>query len=398
MSETGGEMEIEMVSAHETQTEVATTGIQQDNAATSPTAQQPTDVEIAMPETEVEGAPSGLQSQERGQEDASHTKEQTDLEVSTKWTEPEAEAIALKEEEDQSPPHGVKAMMQRFSISFAAVLLSFVGEFLGTFILVTGVCTGVTLAVILNQLAGAWQAGILMGSGLGLAIYVSAHISDAHLNPAVTLAFAIVRFRVFSWKKIAVYIIAQLCGAFVAGAIMFGLYRGTVEAFEDSVNIDRGMNGSERSAMILCDYFPNPAIFPDDESLVSMAEALFIEAWGTGILVFVIFALTDPRNSTVGSGNNKVAVPILIGLTLAFLITLYVPLTQASFNPARDFGPRLFAAMAGWGKIAIPGPRDGFWLYILGPLIGGPIGGALHDFGVGKVLRLKEHLKPSNSK
>lgn len=65
---------------------------------------------------------------------------------------------------------------------------------------------------------------------------------------------------------------------------------------------------------------------------------------------------------------------------MAVLISLYAPLNQAGFNPARDFGPRIVAAFAGWGEVAIPGPQGGFWTYILGPLFGAPIGGAVYDF------------------
>ena len=284
---------------------------------------------------------------------------------------------------------------KRNLVLVAASLQSFAGEFLGTFILVTGICTSVTLAVIVGALSGLWQVTVLIGIGLGLGIYVSAHISDAHLNPAVTLAFAIVRYKVFSWKKIPIYVTAQMLGGFFAAAVMYAFYHSAVESFEDNLGLERGGNGSERSAMIFGEYFPNPAAFGSDTSIVSPAKAFFIEAWGTAVLVFVIFSLTDSRNTTVGSGNNKVAVPILIGLTLSFLVAMYGPLTQGGYNPARDFGPRLFAAMAGWGRIAIPGPRNGFWLYIIAPLIGGPIGGALHDLGVANITRLKRFVKPA---
>ena len=285
---------------------------------------------------------------------------------------------------------------KRSLVLLAANLQSFIGEFIGTFILVTAICTSVTIAAVVGQLSGLWQVTVLIGIGLGLAIFVSAHISDAHLNPAVTVAFAIVRYKVFSWKKIPVYIVAQMLGGFFAAAVMYGFYHSAVSTFEDNLGIERGSNGSERSAMIFGEYFPNPAVFGDDRSIISVAEAFFIEAWGTMILVFVIFSLTDSHNTTVGSGNNKVVVPILIGLTLAFLISMYGSLTQGGYNPARDFGPRLFAAMAGWGRIAIPGPRNGFWLYILGPLVGGPIGGALHDLGVANITRAKRFMKPTS--
>ena len=286
-----------------------------------------------------------------------------------------------------------RLMKKRHVVSVAANMQSFIGEFIGTFILVTAITTSVTLAAIAGQLTGLWQVAVLIAIGLGLAIFVSAHISDAHLNPAVTVAFAIVRFKVFSWKKIPIYIVAQMLGGFFAAAVMYGFYHGAIESFEDQTGLERGSNGSERSAMVFGEYFPNPAAF-DDNSIVSTVEAFFIEAWGTAVLVFVIFVLTDKHNTTVGSGNNKVVVPMLIGLTLGFLVAMYGSLTQAGYNPARDFGPRLFAAIAGWGRIAIPGPRNGFWLYIVAPLIGGPIGAAIHDLGVANIMRLKRFVKP----
>ena len=66
--------------------------------------------------------------------------------------------------------------------------------------------------------------------------------------------------------------------------------------------------------------------------------------------------------------------PLAIGAAVGALLALYAPITQAGWNPARDFGPRLVAACSGWRHVAIPGPRNGFWIYIVGPLIGGPIG------------------------
>jgi len=72
-------------------------------------------------------------------------------------------------------------------------------------------------------------------------------------------------------------------------------------------------------------------------------------------------------------------VPFFVGFTVAILISLFAPLTQAGWNPARDFGPRLVAWMAGWGLAALPGPRAGFWVYIVGPLVGAPIGAVLYD-------------------
>lgn len=272
-------------------------------------------------------------------------------------------------------------------------LSGFTGEFVGTFLLTLCIISAVAASVIADALVGIWQVAVLCGLGVAISIYLSAHISDAHLNPAVTLAFAILRFRAFSWKKIVVYVTAQMLGGFAAGAVLFGTYHNAIVAFEEERGIQRGLNGSVFSAMIFGEYFPNPALFPDNPGVVSHLSAFVVEAWATGVLVFVIFAFTDPHNTTVGSGKHKVPVPILIGATVMILISLYGPLTQAGLNPARDFGPRLFAAAAGWGKVAIPGPRKGFWVYIVGPLVGGLAGGALYDLVAAKAMQFRNKMK-----
>lgn len=230
----------------------------------------------------------------------------------------------------------------------------------------------------------------MCGLGVALSIYLTSFFSDAHLNPAVTLTFALVRFRSFNWLKLLLYTAAQMSGGVAAGGILLATYGNAVAKYELENNITRGDNGSELSAMIFGEYFPNPAIYnhkePDNLSVVSLLGATFIEGFGTAVLVFTIFALTEKHNHAVG--KDKAIVPILIGLTVTVLISLYAPLTQAGFNPARDFGPRLVALMAGWGRVAVPGPRNGFWVYIVGPLVGGPIGGLAYDIIVANVIKL----------
>src|SRR5205807_2507362 len=110
--------------------------------------------------------------------------------------------------------------------------------------------------------------------------------------------------------------------------------------------------------------------------LISEPVACVAEVLGTGILALVVLAVTDGRNRT-GPGNLA---PVFIGLTVSILIVVIAPLTQACFNPARDFGPRLFAFLAGWGTIALPGPRGAGFLtvYILSPIAGAVAGGGLY--------------------
>ncbi|MBI4298159.1 MAG: aquaporin [Chloroflexi bacterium] len=260
------------------------------------------------------------------------------------------------------------------------LLQACVAEVLGTFLLVlfgTGV---VAAAVFTGAQVGLWQIAIVWGLGVTLAIYITAGVSGGHLNPAVSLAFAIFRNREFPWTRVFPYWAGQLTGAALAGLAVLGLFGPFITRFELQHNLVRGEPGSELSGMSFGEYFPNPALFgtgPESHALISPVGAAIVEGFGTAILVFTIFALLDRRNSSLSA---KYLAPVFIGLTIAVLISLFAPMTQAGWNPARDFGPRLVAFFAGWDSVAIPGPRTGFWAYIIGPLVGGPLGAAIYEF------------------
>ena len=92
------------------------------------------------------------------------------------------------------------------------------------------------------------------------------------------------------------------------------------------------------------------------------------------MLLLVIFAVTDERNP----GRPRELAPVVIGITVTLLISILGPLTMACFNPARDFGPRLWSAVGGWGSV--PFTANGWgWLtvYIMAPLLGGILGGGV---------------------
>ena len=217
---------------------------------------------------------------------------------------------------------------------------------------------------------------------VGVAIYATAGLSGAHLNPAITLALAV--YRGFAWRKIAKYVLAQLVGAFVAAAVLYVLFGGLIGRFEQEQGIVRGGPGSERSAMVYGEYFPNPGMLGDSaEAFASLSifQAMAAEAAGTAMLALVVFAASQPRGPRPAARGT---VAVCVGLGLAMIISVLAPLTQAGFNPARDFGPRLFSYLAGWGNVAIPGPRGGFFaVYIVGPLLGGLAGGGIHGFLAG---------------
>ena len=255
----------------------------------------------------------------------------------------------------------------------------FVGELVGTYLLVMIGTSSVAAAAITGAQMGLWQVAVVWTLGVSLAIYATANISGAHLNPAVTLAFAIFKREDFDYRLIPLYWTAQLIGSIFAGLTVLGMFGPAIARFEAENGIVRGAAGSQRSAMVFGEYFPNPAIYGTGEAaagLISPLGALFVEGFGTAILALSIFALTDKRN--IGLTGNLA--PLLIGATVGILISLFAPLTQGGWNPARDFGPRIVAYFAGWESIAIPGPSEGFWIYILGPLIGAPLGAAVHQF------------------
>lgn len=248
----------------------------------------------------------------------------------------------------------------------------FAGELIGTFMLVFFGCGAVAVTVLFSAHTGLFQVAVVWGIGVALAIYSTRHLSCAHLNPAVSLAMVIAGR--MSVKKLPYYLVAQVMGGFGAGLFLYGIFSESIANYESAHHIIRGAGQSVKTAMIFGDYFPNPSL-PDVICAVSPAKAFLAEAAGTFLLVLMIFTLTEGCN--VGRPPSDIA-PVLVGLTVTAIISVLAPLTQAGLNPARDFGPRLVACLAGWGQVAIPGPRGGFLsVYILGPLVGGSLSALL---------------------
>ena len=254
-----------------------------------------------------------------------------------------------------------------------------VAEVVGTYILVFFGVGCVHAAVLAGAQSGIWQVGVVWGVAIALAIYATSALSGAHINPAITAAM--VAFRGFPVRKAPFYIAAQLLGALLAAATLYALFGSVLCDFESAAGIVRGQGGSELSAMVYGEYFPNPAVaraMKWPASAVTEPQAMLAEGIGTAFLAFFVFALTDMRNRGRPGGR---AGPLLIGLTVSIVISVIAPLTQAGLNPARDFGPRLFAWLAGWGTVAIPGPRGGFFtVYILAPTLGAMAGAAAYQY------------------
>lgn len=265
-------------------------------------------------------------------------------------------------------------------------------EAFGTFLLVFFGCGVVHTAVLLNAQVGLWQVAIVWGLAIMIAIYVVEAISGSHINPAITIAFAV--WGMHPWSRVIPYIVAQLVGAIVAAGLLFVIFSGFIAAKEQEKEVVRGEPGSIVTAMCYCEYYPNPggiAAQPGPYDASAHAElkqtfthnmAFLAEFAGTFLLTCVVFAVIDTRNP--GRPPLHLA-PVFIGLTVSVLISLLAPLTQGCFNPARDFGPRLFAYFAGWGEVAIPGAADLGWLtvYIIAPIAGAIAGGGFQKLILG---------------
>ncbi|AIN16652.1 MULTISPECIES: MIP/aquaporin family protein [Yersinia] len=236
-----------------------------------------------------------------------------------------------------------------------------IAEFLGTALLIFFGVGCVAALKLAGASFGQWEISIIWGLGVAMAIYLTAAISGAHLNPAVTIALWL--FACFDRSKVIPYILAQIAGAFCAAALVFGLYYNLFIDFEQTHQIARGSVESLNLAGIFSTY-PNPHI--------SVFQAFLVEMVITAILMCLILALTDDGN---GIPRGPLA-PLLIGILIAVIGGSMGPLTGFALNPARDFGPKLFAYFAGWGEIAFTGGRDipYFLVPILGPIVGALVG------------------------
>jgi glycerol uptake facilitator protein len=254
----------------------------------------------------------------------------------------------------------------------------FTGELVGTFLLVFFGCGSVCAAVSTGAQVGVFQVAIVWGLGIATAIYLTGALSGAHLNPAVTISMAV--WSDFQKSRVLPYIVTQMLGAFLAAVVLYLIFGGAITAYEQTNLIVRGESGSEATAMVFGEFFPNPGgkpLSPERRALMSHARAFGAEVIGTAVLLLVIFCTADARNKT----RPGILTAATIGLTVTLLISLLGPLTMACFNPARDFGPRLFSSLAGWKSVPFTANGIG-WLtvYLIAPILGGLLGGAIYRF------------------
>ena len=237
----------------------------------------------------------------------------------------------------------------------------FTGELVGTFLLVFFGCGAVAASVCFDAFEGLLQIAAIWGIAVALAISLAGPLSGAHLNPAITLAFATVNG--FPKNKIPHYFAGQFAGAFLAAGALYLLFGSAIHLFESTHAITRGNPGSEASAQIFGEFHSTDT---------SMGNAFVAEFLGTTLLSFFVFGLINKHRC---SPLPEWIIPVSIGLALTILISIFAPISMAGFNPARDLAPRIFSSLAGWGSH--PFQANGMsWLvvYVFGPFLGGPTG------------------------
>jgi glycerol uptake facilitator protein len=271
-------------------------------------------------------------------------------------------------------------------------------EFLGMFVLVSfglgvaamavaalpgsGRTSGPTTGFVA---AGDWLMPV---AGWGLAvtfgIYVAGGVSGAHLNPAVTLAFALRRR--FPWLKVVPYLAAQVVGAFAGAALVYAVYHDAISA------LDRALPGPKTHGHTLASLSIF-STFPASYFHGGVWGPFVDQVVGTAFLLLFVMAVLDLRNPAV----RVFLGPLLIGFAVAAIGLSYGANAGYGINPARDFGPRLFVWAMGWGELAFPGTSPGsfsgyFWIPIVAPLVGSVIGVLVYDLLIGDVLHLRDQV------
>ncbi len=258
--------------------------------------------------------------------------------------------------------------------TYTAELLA---EFLGTFTLLIFGLGVVAHFVLRNQVGDpapapgtfgnfttvnfAWGFGVVMG------VYVAGGVSGAHLNPAVTVGLALRRG--FPWAKVGPYVVAQLLGAFIAALLIRWNF------YEWFNQVDPGKTFATQG---IYSTSPGPGM--------SVLGGLRSEIIGTAMLLMLILAITDARNTAPGANMA----PWIIGIAVVVIGMSLGATSGYAINPARDFGPRLASWVTGWSTaMQKPGGQTYFWVPIVGPLIGGAIGVYVYDWFVGNFLPIE---------
>ncbi|MEU8758250.1 MIP/aquaporin family protein [Streptomyces sp. NPDC048659] len=250
----------------------------------------------------------------------------------------------------------------------------FIGETIGTAVLILlggGVCAAVTLKS--SKARGAGWLAITFGWGFAVmtAVYMTASLSGAHLNPAVTVGIAI---KDGEWGNVPVYFAGQLLGAMIGAALVWVAYYGQFRAHLTDPELvatphEEGMVDQKAAP----GAGPVLGVFSTGPEIRNTWQNLATEIIGTVVLVLAV--LTQGLNDS-GKGLGVIGALITAFVVVSIGLSLGGP-TGYAINPARDLGPRIVHAL-------LPLPNKGgsdwsyAWIPVAGPLIGGAIAAGIY--------------------
>ncbi len=260
-----------------------------------------------------------------------------------------------------------------------------IGEFLGTALLIL-LGDGVVASVALLDKQGDW---IVITTGWGLAVmfgvYLSGRLSGGHLNPAVTLGLA--SRGELPWGRVGPYWLAQIAGGIVGALLVYLDYAEAFAAFEAENGIVRGAMADGK---LVGPWAGGAGVFATFPAFGVPWRNVFSEFLGTAVLMVGVRALTDRRNAS----PRGYLEPMFIGALVWSIGLSLGGLTGYAINPARDLGPRIVAAVMGWGPAVFVSHGWYFWVPIVGPLAGGVCGTWLYDLAIHRYLPPEEQPSP----
>ncbi|XP_027857539.1 aquaporin-7 isoform X1 [Xiphophorus couchianus] len=246
-------------------------------------------------------------------------------------------------------------------------------EFLSTYVMMT-LGLGSVAQVVTGEGGKGTFFSINIGFGLAVAmgVHIGGTVSGAHMNAAVSFALCV--FGQLPWKRLPLYIFAQLFASFLAAATVYGVYYDAIYTFSGG---NLTVTGEKATAGIFATY-PAPYL--------SVFGGFVDQVFGTAILLMCLMALSDEKNKPAAKGTESMFVGVLvvlIGISLGSN-------SGYAINPTRDLGPRLFTAVAGWGLDVFRAGKFWFWVPIVATPIGAVLGGGLY-----KVCVQMHHPAPS---
>jgi aquaporin Z len=216
----------------------------------------------------------------------------------------------------------------------------YLAEMIGTFVLVFGGCGS---AVLAGEKIGFFGVSIAFGLTLLVMAYAIGHISGCHINPAVTIGLLV--SKKMDSRDVVGYIVAQIIGGILAAALLLAIAKGVAGGYDPTLTGFAANGYGDHS--------------PGHYNLLS---AFLAEVILTSFLMFTVLGATDIK-APVGFAG------IPIGLVLALIHLVGIPVTNTSVNPARSIGPALF--VGGWAVIQL-------WLFIIAPIIGAIIAAVVY--------------------